>query len=146
MAISFNKREIQKKKQTKKQEKQLRKEERKSKKGSTSFDDMIAYVDANGNITSTPPELQEKEEIDLESIAISTPKKEELEEETVLTGRVDFYNTAKGYGFIIKTDGTEKFFFHASNAPANIAQGSKVTFEKERGTKGFDAVRIEIVK
>lgn len=37
---------------------------------------MIAYVDENGVITSTPPELNpNKEEIKQEDILISTPKK-----------------------------------------------------------------------
>lgn len=37
---------------------------------------MIAYVDENGMITSTPPaENTPKEEIKLEEIVISTPKK-----------------------------------------------------------------------
>lgn len=41
-----------------------------------SFEDMIAYVDENGMITSTPPaENTPKEEIKLEEIVISTPKK-----------------------------------------------------------------------
>lgn len=56
MPISFNKREVEKKKRSKKLEKQKRKEERKS-SGTRSFDDMIAYVDENGMITDTPPEL-----------------------------------------------------------------------------------------
>lgn len=54
MAVSFNKRELQKKKEQKKQEKLKRKEERKA-SASGSFDDMIAYVDENGMITDTPP-------------------------------------------------------------------------------------------
>ena len=44
-------------------EKQRRKEERKA-SGASSMDDMIAYVDANGNLTDTPPDLTEKEEVD----------------------------------------------------------------------------------
>ena len=55
MAISFSKRELEKKKQGKKLEKQQRKEERKANRGGSSLDDMIAYVDANGMITDTPP-------------------------------------------------------------------------------------------
>ena len=50
-----------------------RKEERKSSGKATSFEDMIAYVDENGMITSVPPELRQKEEInqeDIESVSI----------------------------------------------------------------------------
>ena len=41
---------------------------------------MIAYVDENGMITSTPPaENIKKEEINLDEIIIATPKKEDEE-------------------------------------------------------------------
>ncbi len=53
-ANSFHKKEIEKNKQQKKKEKQQRKEERKL-QGTSSFEDMIAYVDENGMITDTPP-------------------------------------------------------------------------------------------
>ena len=46
---SFGKRENEKKKQAKRLEKQKRKEERQA-TGTSSFDDMIAYVDENGNL------------------------------------------------------------------------------------------------
>ena len=55
MAISFSKRELEKKKQGKKLEKQQRKEERKANRGGSSLDDMIAYVDANGMIPTRRP-------------------------------------------------------------------------------------------
>ena len=60
---SFGKRENEKKKQARRVEKQNRKEERKSSGKATSFEDMIAYVDENGMITSVPPELRQKEEV-----------------------------------------------------------------------------------
>ena len=80
MATSFNKKELEKKKQQKRKEKQQRKEERKA-GGSKSFDDMIAYVDENGMITSTPPESAPKTEVDVEDVLISTLKKDEREYE-----------------------------------------------------------------
>jgi hypothetical protein len=49
-SISSNKRELEKKKQSKRLEKQKRKEERKA-NGTSSFEDMIAYVDENGMLT-----------------------------------------------------------------------------------------------
>lgn len=141
MAISFNKRELEKKKEQKRQEKQKRKEKRKANAGSGSFEDMIAYVDENGVIMDTPPDINKKQEIDIENIMVSTPKKEETEE-TGLTGRVEYFNEDKGYGFIKDTGSTEKFFFHISSAPASITVGNMVTFELERGPKGMNAVRI----
>jgi cold shock CspA family protein len=144
MADSFNKRELEKKKEQKRKEKQQRKEERKA-QGSKSFDDMIAYVDEYGMISSTPPDPAKKQEVDLENISISTPKKEELEE-TIQKGRVEHFNADKGYGFIKNLSGMEKYFFHVSNAPENIAEGNIVTFELERGKRGMNAVKITLAK
>lgn len=143
---SFGKRENEKKKQAKRLEKQKRKEERLA-GGTASPDDMIAWVDEYGNITDVPPEERErkKEEIKLEDIAIATPKKEDIEEEP-LRGRVEHFNASKGYGFIKDLGNGEKYFFHISSAPQDIAEGQTVTFELERGTRGMNAVRITITK
>ncbi len=140
---TFNKRDNEKKKASKRLEKQKRKEERKA-SGTSSLDDMIAYVDENGNITSTPPEEREKEEVNLEEIAISTPKKVEDTEPELLKGRIEFFNAEKGFGFIKDLASTEKYFFHISAAPANIAQGNIVFFETERGARGINAVKIKL--
>lgn len=143
-SVSYNKREIEKKKQEKRLEKQKRKEERKANAGSGSFDDMIAYVDENGVIRDTPPDPIRKKEIDIENIEVSTPKKEEVEE-VELRGVVDFFNPDKGFGFIKNTSNSDKFFFHISSAPAHIEEGDKVTYELERGKKGMNAVNIVII-
>lgn len=141
---SFGKRENEKKKQAKRLEKQKRKEERQA-AGPSSMDDMIAYVDENGNITNIPPEERKKAEVKLEDVAISTPKKEYIEPEP-LRGRVEHFNESKGYGFIKDLASTEKYFFHISSAPAGITEGNTVTFETERGTRGMNAVRITLTK
>lgn len=144
MAISFNKKELQKKKVEKRQEKQKRKEERKASGGNKSFEDMIAYVDENGMITNTPPNPLDKNDFEVGDIEISVPKKEDVEE-TVLKGRVDFFNADKGYGFIKQIPSMYKYFFHVSNAPASIKEGNEVTFELERGPKGMNAVKITLI-
>ena len=73
--ISFTKRDLEKKKQEKRLAKQQKKEERKN-SGTSSFEDMIAYVDENGVITDTPPTTNEKpQEIDISTIEVSTPRK-----------------------------------------------------------------------
>lgn len=143
MAISSNKRELEKKKEQKRQEKQKRKEERKANGGASSFEDMIAYVDENGMITDTPPDQTKKQKIAVEDIIVSTPKKEDIED-PILKGRVEFFNSDKGFGFIKNTANMDKYFFHVSNAPASIKEGNLVTFELERGQKGMNAVRIEL--
>ncbi len=138
---SFGKRENEKKKKAKRLEKQKRKDDRKANVSSGSLDDMIAYVDENGNITDTKPGEKQLEEVKVEDILISVPKKEDTGPE-IYTGRVEYFNTDKGYGFIKDTTSNEKYFFHISSAPADIAEGKTVTFETERGDRGINAVRI----
>lgn len=66
-SISADKRENEKKRLARRAEKQKKKEEKKLSNKASSFEDMIAYVDENGMITSTPPaENTPKEEIKLE--------------------------------------------------------------------------------
>lgn len=137
---SFSKREIEKNKQQKRKEKQQRREERKN-NPTDSFEDMIAYVDENGVISSTPPDMAKIQKIAAEDIVISIPKKEELED-PILKGRVEYFNKEKGYGFIKQTGSVDKYFFHISSAPASITEGNMVTFELERGQKGMNAVNI----
>ena len=141
----MSKKELEKRKKERKQEKQKRKENRKGSSTGSSLDDMIAYVDEFGNITDTPPEAVRAEKIELEDIMISTPKKEDIENEP-LTGRVEFYNSEKGFGFIKDSRSIEKYFFHINNAPASISEGNQVTFDAERGKIGMNAINITLVK
>ncbi|MBX9190306.1 cold shock domain-containing protein [Bacteroides sp. K03] len=141
-SVTVDKRENEKKRLARRAEKQKRKEEKKLSPKANSLDDMIAYVDENGMITSTPPtENIKKEEIKQEEIVISTPKKEK-EIPTVMKGRVEFFNTSKGFGFIKDLSGTEKYFFHVNNVMADISENDIVTFDLERGIKGMNAVNI----
>ncbi len=142
----MNKKELEKKKDQKKREKLKRKEERKANGGSKSFEDMIAYVDEFGMITDTPPDPSKKKaEVELESIAVSSPKQEEMEKEP-MKGRVEHFNEEKGYGFIKDMGSVNKYFFHISNAPEDIKEGNIVTFDLEKGQRGMNAVRIEHAK
>ena len=137
--ITTNKRDREKLKEKKRKEKQQSKEERQS-NGKASFEDMIAYMDENGQLHSTPPEKQ-KTEIEVANIEISVPKQENIVSQP-LQGRVEHFNSAKGYGFIKDLGSSEKYFFHISAVASTIDVGDKVTFEVERGAKGMNAVRI----
>lgn len=144
-SMTVGKRENEKKRLAKREEKQKKKESRKL-SGTSSFDDMIAYVDENGMITSTPPvDDSRKEEINPEKIIIATPKKED-EEPVILRGRVEFFNEARGFGFIKNLSGVEKYFFHVNNVVSKIAENDIVTFDLERGQKGMNAVNISLEK
>ena len=143
-SISADKRENEKKRLARRAEKQKKKEEKKLSNKANSFEDMIAYVDENGMITSTPPaENPPKEEIKLEEIVISTPKKDK-EEPVIRRGRIEFFNESKGFGFIKDLSGVEKYFFHINNVLTDIAENNIVTFDLERGLKGMNAVNVAL--
>ena len=140
-SITVGKRENEKKRLAKREEKQKKKDSKKL-SSKSSFDDMIAYVDEYGMITSTPPEENiKKQEINVEEIMISTPRKED-EEPVILRGRIEFFNEARGFGFIKDLAGIEKYFFHVNNVVTDVREGNIVTFDLERGAKGMNAVNI----
>ena len=140
---SFNKKEKEKKKRQKQKEKEQRKEERKSTSGK-GFDDMIAYVDEYGNITSTPPDPSKKRVINVEDIEIGTPKKEEYEEgENEITGVVTFFNETKGFGFIKNSKNNDSYFVHVNDLIDPIKDRDKVSFETEDGPRGTKAIKVK---
>lgn len=141
-----SKKDNEKKKIAKRKEKEKRKEERKNSGEGKSFEDMIAYVDENGQIVSERPEIKKKENIELDSILISIPKKTEQEEYVTHQGKVEYFNSSKGYGFIKDIDDNEKYFFHISNSPANIAEGHMVSFELKSGPRGMEVSNIKITQ
>ncbi|PWJ44923.1 cold-shock protein [Sediminitomix flava] len=140
---TFSKMEKEKKRQKKKQEKLKRKEERQANSGGSDLDSMMAYVDEFGNIVDTPPEPSEREEINVEDIAISIPKAEEIEEDPVKKGRVEFFNDQKGFGFIKEIGTQEKYFVHVKGLIDDVRERDLVTFELEEGLKGLNAVRVK---
>ncbi len=144
---TFSKREKEKKKAKKKKEKKLKREQRQEEKsdGKTPLDDMIAYVDEYGNIVDTPPEEQDREEVEAEDIVVGVPAKEEGDEPDENIGKVAFYDSNKGFGFITDDFDGEKLFFHINNVPGEefMEEGDKVKYDKARGKKGMDAVNVE---
>lgn len=139
---TFEKREKEKKKQQKRLEKQRKKEERKASSGSGDLDSMMAYVDENGMLTDTPPDPAKRVEIDASEIVLGVPRREEEAVDPMHTGRVDFFDTGKGFGFINEDGGRDRYFFHISGVLEEVREGEKVSYELERGPKGMNAVRV----
>lgn len=143
---TWSKKETQKKKQKKRQDKEVKREERKGKE-KTSFDDMIAYVDENGNIVSTPPDPAKKKVIREEEIEVSVRKQPQGDPaDLVRTGKVTFFNDSKGYGFIQDKETQERIFVHINALTEAIKENDTVTFEVEMGHKGPNAVNVKIVR
>lgn len=144
---TFNKKEKEKKKLRKKQDKEQKKEERKanSTKGK-GLDEMIAYVDADGNISDTPPDPNvKKKDIKVADISIGISRQEKPDPaDLIRSGTVTFFNESKGYGFIRDSETRESIFVHVNGVTEPIREDNKVTFETEKGLKGLTAVRVKI--
>ena len=143
---SFNKKDKEKKRLKKRLDKQQKIANRKANSQGGGFENMIAYVDENGQITDTPPNPADRKKIDAGSIEIGVPKREMVETPTVRTGKVEFFNSSKGFGFIKELDTQEKYFVHVNALTEEIAENDMVTFEVERTFKGMNAVRVNKVK
>jgi len=142
--ITFNKREKEKQRQQQKQEKREKMEERKANAGKgKSLDDMIAYIDENGNLSSTPPDPSKKKIFNVEEIEIGVPIQTASTEDEINTGTVEYFNGSKGFGFIRDQESGERLFFHVNQLEELLNEGEKVTYDIEKGAKGFNAVNIK---
>jgi cold shock CspA family protein len=140
--VTYNKKEKEKKRLKKQKEKQQKREERKANPKS-SLDDMIAYVDEHGNITDTPPDPANRVQVDASTIEVSVRKKEKDESVTIMKGKVEYFDSSRGFGFIRHLDTQEKYFVHVSELLEEIKENDTVIFELERGMKGMNAVRVK---
>ena len=144
---TYNKKEVRNKKEKKRKEKEKKRIARKESDSKNSPDDMIAYVDEFGNITDTPPDPDDKEEVALEDIEVSVPPKDKSEEnDPIRKGVVTFFNDSKGYGFIRDMQTKESVFVHVNNTLEEIREGNLVTFEIEKGPKGLAANNVKLSK
>ena len=144
---TFGKKDNEKKRAKKKTEKEERKAERQANaKSGQPLEEMLAYVDEDGNISSTPPDPKKKRIIKDEDIQIGVARRTaEDDVDPVRTGSVSFFNDSKGYGFIRDAQTQESIFVHANGlAGGPIKEGDKVQFEVEMGQKGPTAVRVKM--
>jgi cold shock CspA family protein len=141
---TFGKKEKEKKRAKAKQEKAEKMEERKAnaKKGK-SLDEMMAYIDENGNISSTPPDPRKMKTFKAEDMEIGVPKYDPGTEDPIRKGVVTYFNEDKGFGFINDLQTQERVFIHIKELSEPIRENDKVSFEVEMGPKGPSAVRVK---
>ncbi len=67
-----------------------------------------------------------------------------------LTGKVKWFQDAKGWGFIKPDDGSDDVFAHYSAINAegfkSLKEGQAVTFEVVQGAKGRQAANITLIE
>jgi len=109
-----------------------------------SLDDMLAYVDENGNLSATPPDPKKKKIINHEEVQIGVPKQEQTEETNEeKTGIVTFFNSSKGFGFVKDGQTGESAFVHINQLSGPLKENDKVTYTVEKGFKGLNAINVK---
>jgi CspA family cold shock protein len=62
------------------------------------------------------------------------------------TGKVKWFNDAKGFGFIVQDDGGPDVFCHHTAIVAegfrSLQEGQKVTYDVQQGPKGLQATNV----
>ncbi len=141
MAETWNKRDREQKKRNAKKQKEERKLERKenSAKGK-GLEDMLAYVDENGNLSATPPDKTVKAPV---KIPVNVANSNALNpDKHKRTGIVTFFDATKGYGFIRDTRTQESIFVHMNSSSVELKMNLNVDFEVERSAKGLAAINV----
>ncbi|HNX65646.1 MAG TPA: cold shock domain-containing protein [Bacteroidales bacterium] len=141
-----NKKEVRNKKDKKRKEKEQKRAKKKT-EGTRSFDDMIAYVNEFGMISTTPPDADKRSVVDVESIQLSaTRNSPESVADRTKTGVVSMFNNQKGYGFIRETNTNRSIFVHMNSLIDIIKEGDTVSFEVTSSPKGDSAQQVRLIK
>ena len=144
---TFNKREVRNKKEKKRKKKEEKRAKKREDGKKDSFDDMIAYVDEFGMITSTPPDPDKKDDIKAEDIELDMTREDSgTDPGYIRKGVITFLNESKGYGFIRDSESKQSIFVHVKNLLEPVKENDKVVFELGKGPKGPSAMKVQLYK
>jgi cold shock protein len=65
-----------------------------------------------------------------------------------MKGTVKWFDSVKGYGFILSEEGQDVFVHHKDilqEGFKNLEQGEAVTFEKVQGDRGPQATKVKVI-
>jgi len=63
-----------------------------------------------------------------------------------LTGKIKFYNSQKGFGFVRENTTGKEYFMHVSGIKEDtLNEDDEVTFELIEGKKGLNAVEVQLI-
>ena len=62
-----------------------------------------------------------------------------------LNGKVKFFNSTKGFGFIKDDESQKEYFVHVTGCVDKINEDDEVEFELTQGSKGLNAINVKLV-
>lgn len=144
---TFGKKEVRAKQAKRREDKEKKRIDRKSKsRDGNSLDDMIAYVDENGQLSSTPPDLTQRVVLNADEIEIGVPKSRSEFNDDRHHGIVSFFNDSKGFGFIRDLSTRRDIFVHINALSEPVKENNKVVFDIAKGPKGLTAINVSLDK
>ena len=60
-------------------------------------------------------------------------------------GTVKFFNTTKGFGFIVEEGSNKEHFVHVTGLVDEIREGDEVELDLKEAKKGLNAVNVRIL-